>query len=203
MGLITGGRRTKIVVDKGFQIRTTLGGIIYIVAVAAFLGFPLIEMMGHVDTLLKDRPDDLVSFYKTQKSLTVASTILAIIGVLGAWTAFSLWRTHKISGPLIKITRYVHQFATGNFADRIVLRERDQLQALAEALNSMAKSLEERDKTIQTDIVDQIERTRRRLYDTPGAEGGLEALERLSETVSSGFDTRWEAPEPPREHVQA
>jgi methyl-accepting chemotaxis protein len=202
MGLITGGRRTRIVVDKGFQIRTTLGGIVYILAVAVFLGFPLVEMMGHIDTLLQGRPEDLATFYKTQKAFTIASTALFVVGILGAWTVFSLWRTHKIAGPLVKITRYVHQFATGNFGDRIVLRDRDQLQALATALNNMARSLQERDEAIQADIVDHVERARRRLYDTPGAEEGLEALERLSETVNGSFNSRWEAPEPPREPVR-
>jgi nitrogen fixation/metabolism regulation signal transduction histidine kinase len=123
--------------------------MIYIVAVAVCLALPLVNTMKSVGVLLEGRSEDLVSYYTTQQNYTIASLVLFFVGILGAWTVFMLWRTHKIAGPLVKITRYIHQFATGNFADRIQLREKDQLQALAGALNSMAASLEERDRAIR------------------------------------------------------
>lgn len=206
MGIFSGGRRRKIVVDKKFQVGTTVVGLVYIAAVSVFLTVPLFEMMKHVDVLLGNHSDELAAFYKAQQRSTTASFILLMFGVLGGWTVFSLWRTHKIAGPLVKITRYVHQFATGNFKDRIVLRTGDQMQALARALNDMAQSLQERDQAIRNETLDEIKAVRNELLDVPSAERAVQALERLSEGISQSYDTRWEAPEPeeaPREPVHS
>jgi methyl-accepting chemotaxis protein len=194
MGILTGGRRRKIVVDRRFQIGTTLVGLVYISAVAVFLTVPLFEMMKHVDVLLGSHSDELASFYKAQQKSTTASFVLFMFGILGGWTVFSLWRTHKIAGPLVKITRYVHQFGSGNFKDRIELRAGDQLQALARALNNMAGSLEERDQAVREETLDQIDAVRCSLMDTPSADRAVQALERLSEGVNRSFEARWEAP---------
>ena len=202
MGIYTGGRRRKIVVDKKFQVGTTVVGLAYIAVVAIFLTLPLFEMMKHVDVLLGSHSDELVAFYKAQQRSTTISLVLFVVGILGGWTVFSLWRTHKIAGPLVKITRYVHQFSTGNFKDRIVLRTGDQMQALARALNDMAGSLEERDEAIRRETLEEIEAVRNALMDMPSAERAVHALERLSEGISQSYDARWEAPEPeeaPRE----
>lgn len=206
MGILTSGRRRKIVVDRRFQIGTTVAGLIYISAVAVFLTVPLFEMMKHLDVLLVSHSDELVAFYKAQQRSTTASFLLFMVGILGAWTVFSLWRTHKIAGPLVKITRYIHQFATGNFEDRIELRTGDQMQALARALNNMAGSLEERDRAIREETLDQIEAVRCSLLDTPSAERAIQTLERLSEGISHSFDEKWEAPTPeeaPKEPVHS
>ncbi len=206
MGILSGGRRRTIVVDRKFQVGTTVAGLIYIAAVAIFLTVPLFEMMKHVDVLLGSHSDELVAFYKAQQKSTTISFILFMVGILGGWTVFSLWRTHKIAGPLVKITRYVHQFATGNFKDRIELRTGDQMQALARALNDMAGSLEERDEAIRKETLEEIDAVRNALLDTPSAERAIQALERLSEGINQSYDTRWEAPvseEAPREPVHS
>lgn len=196
MGIITGGRRTRIVVDRKFQIGATAMGIVYILAVAIFLSLPLFDMMEHMDVLLQGHSAELAEFYVSQQNYTIVSMGLFITGILGAWTVFSLWRTHKVAGPLVKITRFVHHFATGNFEDRIVLRDKDQLQALARALNDMAASLEERDRAIRTEILDQIEAVRCTLYDSSSTDHGVQALERLAARVDRSFDAMWEGTVP-------
>jgi methyl-accepting chemotaxis protein len=206
MGILSGGRRRKILVDKRFQVGTTLVGLMYIAAVAVFLTVPLFEMMKHVDVLLGSHSDELAAFYKAQQRSTTAAFLLFMFGILGGWTVFSLWRTHKIAGPLVKITRYVHQFATGNFKGKITLRAGDQMQALARALNDMASSLEERDQAIRKETLGEIEAVRSELLDLPSAERAVQALERLSEGINQSHDTRWQAPaaeERPREPVNS
>jgi methyl-accepting chemotaxis protein len=206
MGIFSHGRRRKILVDRRFQIGTTVVGLVYISAVAVFLTVPLFEMMKHVDVLLGSHSDELASFYKAQQRATTTSFLLFMFGILGGWTLFSLWRTHKIAGPLVKITRYVHQFAAGNFKDRIQLRSGDQLQALAQALNNMAGSLEERDQAIREETLDQIEAVRCSLMDTPSAERAIQTLERLSEGVNRSYEATWGAPtqeEAPKEPVHS
>jgi hypothetical protein len=95
---------------------------------------------------------------------------------------------------LVKITRFIHQFATGNFADRIQLREKDQLQALANALNGMAASLAERDRAIREEILNQVDAAKRALYDGPTNDRSVQAIEHLSDSVNRSFEAKWEAP---------
>ena len=191
MGILGNTRRRKIIVDRSYQFKTTLVGIVYIAAAAAFLAIPLFNMMRHIDTLLEGHPGDLAGFYQSQKAYAIASSALFIAATLGAWTLFSLWKTHKIAGPLVKITRFVHQFGAGRFRERIVLRDKDQLHALAGALNDMASSLEQRDQAIQNEVLDQIEAIRCTLNETGSTDQAARALDRLSEGVTHSFETTW------------
>ena len=76
MGFLTDKRRRRIVVDRSFQYKTALIGVLYIGATSAFLLFPLFDMMGHVETLLAAHPDNLSPFYERQKTFaTVSSTL--------------------------------------------------------------------------------------------------------------------------------
>lgn len=196
MGIFGNDRRTKIVVDRQFQLKATLVGMLYIVAVAVCLSLPLVNTMRSIGTLLEGRSENLVAFYNTQQTYTIISLVLFFVGILGAWTVFMLWRTHKVAGPLVKITRHVHQFATGDFSGHIQLRERDQLQALAVALNEMAASLDERDRAIREQILSEIESVKRALYDSPTPDNGVRAVEQLAAQVGQSFDAEWQAPEP-------
>ncbi|MDH3215801.1 MAG: HAMP domain-containing protein [Candidatus Krumholzibacteria bacterium] len=196
MGIFGGDRRRKIVVDRQFQVRATLIGMIYIVAVAVCLSLPLVNTMRSIGVLLEGRSQDLVTFYRTQQTYTILSLALFFVGILGAWTVFMLWRTHKIAGPLVKITRHVHQFATGNFTERIRLREKDQLQALANTLNDMASSLEERDRAIKEEILSQVNAVKQTLHANPASGNGTRVIDQLLASVGRSFEAKWEAPVP-------
>lgn len=189
-------RRKKVLVDRRFQLRATVIGVCYIAAMAAFLFFPLLETLKSLEVLAQAHSEDLATFYRKQQTYTITSASLFIAGILGAWTVFTLWRTHKVAGPIVKITRHVHQFATGNFEGRIQLREGDELQALATALNDMATSLEERDHAIRSEVLAQIDALKRSLYDTPRAETAIHDVQELVESVNRSFDAKWDPPMP-------
>ncbi len=56
---------------------------------------------------------------------------------------FSLYLTHRVAGPLYRLEQSAQELRKGNLYLRIKLREGDDLQELAEALNATVKNLDE------------------------------------------------------------
>lgn len=56
---------------------------------------------------------------------------------------FSLYLTHRVAGPLYRFEQSAQELKKGNLCLRIRLREGDELQGLAEALNATVKNLDE------------------------------------------------------------
>ena len=52
--------------------------------------------------------------------------------------------THRFYGPTLAISRFVSQMKQGNYAYRLSLRKTDELQSVAQELNSLAEDLERR-----------------------------------------------------------
>ena len=52
--------------------------------------------------------------------------------------------THRYYGPLVSIEKFVDQVADGDYSSRVALRKKDELQRLANKLNTMAENLEQR-----------------------------------------------------------
>lgn len=188
MNMLRTGRRRKILVDPRFQVAPVLMGLGFIAAVTVFLALPLLEAMRAVNALLDGQNSELIRYYKTQQTSTLVSIVLFLGGVVGLWTASMLWRTHKIAGPIVKITRQIHQYATGDFWGRIQLREKDELQALANAINGMADSFQERDRAVCQRVLTQIDSAKRALHDASSVERAVGILDRLVENVQETFD---------------
>ncbi len=183
-------RRRRLFVDKPFQLRTTLIGIVYIMATAFCLSLPAFYLMRLMRILLATSTGEMAAVYRTHQTYTMLALIGFLIGLIALWTIFTLWRTQRIAGPLVKITRHIHDFSTGNFSDRIRLRSGDYLKSLTDSLNSMADSLEERDRAIRRRIQESLDR--RLASGGPGAE----MLQHLSADVAKAFEEH-SADEPP------
>ncbi len=56
---------------------------------------------------------------------------------------FSLYLTHRVAGPLYRLEQSAQELKKGNLCLRIRLRESDELQELAEAINATVKNLDE------------------------------------------------------------
>jgi len=52
--------------------------------------------------------------------------------------------THRYYGPLVSIERFVDDIARGKYKNRVKIRQNDELRRLANCLNDMANSLEQR-----------------------------------------------------------
>ena len=147
-------RRTQIIVDKPFQWRATLVGVTYMMAITMVVAIPLVAMMRANGVLLMDRGTELVELYQTQQRFVAVSLVVFSIGITGAWVIFNLWRTHRIAGPVVKMTRFLHNLSTGDFSERVQLRSKDEFQGLAGALNGMVEALEERDETMRKNLLE-------------------------------------------------
>jgi len=64
------------------------------------------------------------------------------IFVLPLIVVASIFLTHKVAGPLVRIKRVLAQMGQGNFSQRIALRKGDELGDLAETINQLAQDLE-------------------------------------------------------------
>ena len=112
MKIFGDGRRRTIVVDRSFQYRATIVGLVYIVAVAVVISLPLMSMMRSTDLLLQGRSQELISLYRNQQTHTILALSVFFAGLVVAWTLFTLWRTHKVAGPIVKMTRHIHRMAS-------------------------------------------------------------------------------------------
>jgi HAMP domain-containing protein len=190
MGIFGSGRRKQIVVDRQFQVQAAIIGAIYILAVATSLVIPLFNMVKATNILLEGHSEEMVEVFRSQQQYTIISLVVFFVSLTGAWVAFTLWRTHKVAGPVVKITRFIHEVAAGNFSHRITLRTGDELQALASALNVMTENLEERERTIREELHAQIQAARTDIYNSSSAERSIEALDRLNTGIDHSFHTR-------------
>lgn len=87
--------------------------------------------------------------------------ILALI--TGAIALISLFFTHKIAGPIFRIERNLEVISGGNLTVNTKFRGNDQLEALADDINSMARSLNHKVRSSR-DALAEIERCEERLY---------------------------------------
>ena len=125
-------RRKQIIVDKRFQWRATLVGMTYMIAISMIVVLPLLAVMRSNGVLFVGR-EEMLDVYQTQQRFVAISLVVFTIGVTGIWTFLNLWQTHKIAGPVVKMTRFLHNVGTGDFSERVRLRTRDELQGLAGA----------------------------------------------------------------------
>lgn len=121
--------------------------------------------------------------------------ILALI--TGAIALISLFFTHKIAGPIFRIERNLDVISGGNLTVNTKFRGNDQLEALADDINAMVRSLNHRVRSSR-DALSEIERCEERLYallkddssseeDIAGAlkalKTGMEAFKKASEGI--------------------
>ncbi len=52
--------------------------------------------------------------------------------------------THRYYGPLVSIERFIEEMTKGKYAFRVKIRQKDELQRLANRLNEMADALQKR-----------------------------------------------------------
>ena len=57
---------------------------------------------------------------------------------------FSIRQSHRVVGPMNRIKQTLEAIGTGNFSERIVLRQGDVLEDLAKTINRMAEDLQKR-----------------------------------------------------------
>lgn len=77
----------------------------------------------------------------TTVGLVITLELLLIAPVV-FWIGLRL--THRVAGPLIRITNTLQQLAAGDYSIRIKLRKGDSLTEVADAINVLAEALQSR-----------------------------------------------------------
>jgi methyl-accepting chemotaxis protein len=93
--------------------------------------------------------------------------------------------SHRVGGPLYHFEKALAVLAEGDLTEMVVLREGDKLQGLADSINAMAGSLNDRVLRVKVLVADMKARAR-----ADGADGeALGALEELDRSLKSLFKT--------------
>jgi nitrogen fixation/metabolism regulation signal transduction histidine kinase len=82
---------------------------------------------------------DLV--FRAVSDLTFWIVVAELLCLLPAMVILSIVLTHRVVGPIDRMLAALEQLARGDYEVRLMLRRRDALGALAEAINRLAASL--------------------------------------------------------------
>jgi len=149
-------RRRKYIIQKGLQFRYI--GLVFTLALIASLvtGWTVFATGWHFlgEKLASVYPQGRLVYVVRATNLALIRNLLLIsplIFILG------LLFSHRIAGPVYRISKTLEDISKGNLGLKIRLREGDELVDLADMINNLTDSL---NKTILTDrdIVAQIEK---------------------------------------------
>ena len=133
--------RKHYLVDRGYQIR-------FVTRIfAAVLAVGIISSLLSTSLLWTNmyRPE-LGSTTLLVGCLVAVAVTLLIELILAIPIVFFLGikQSHRIVGPMDRITRTLEAIGKGDFSQRLALRQGDALEGLAKAINKMAESLQRR-----------------------------------------------------------
>jgi methyl-accepting chemotaxis protein len=177
-------RRKKIIVDKDFQGRTTLIGLIYLFAVGISVAIPFVFLLRSANSIYADSPAELIMVMNSLKRFWIVVGPLSLLALVAAWIFFSLRRSHAVVGPIANITRIINEFAKGDFSARVKLRTQDQLQDIARALDTMAENLAVRERILNEKLIHRIQAAKEDIYENTSIKKAYAILADLEEDIS-------------------
>ena len=134
-------KRKQYLVDRGYQLRFVTRVFMVVLAVAVTSSLISTSLLW----LNMYRPD-LESQTPLIASLIAVATTLLIELLLAIPIVFFLGirQSHRIVGPMNRLKRTLEAIGTGDFSQRITLRQGDALEDLAKSINQLAESLGQR-----------------------------------------------------------
>jgi hypothetical protein len=140
-------RRRHYLIDKNLQINFTILLIMIGVINAVFFGFIFYLFSQHIamvykplliDTVIQENVVQFKNFILWRTILFGIAFECILIILLG------IFFSHRIAGPLFKISRSLREIAQGRNPGLIKLRKDDMLKNFAETVNEMIISLKDR-----------------------------------------------------------
>lgn len=80
--------------------------------------------------------------------LTAQVLIISVVGIVGlAFLSVGLWMvfSHRVFGPTVPIQRQLGKLIEGSYDGEIKLRKNDELKDIAESLNILTRTLQQKD----------------------------------------------------------
>lgn len=72
----------------------------------------------------------------------IGLVVLLQVAFMGITFLISLFLSHKIAGPLYKLTQHFNEVASGNLSTRVTFRKNDHFKEVAAGFNAMLDSVE-------------------------------------------------------------
>ncbi len=118
-------------------------GLLILLIVFGIAFYTMAQMITSLGALSDIGPEMQMTLHK---SLISAGVILAVMVIGFAVLAFvmGIVLTHRIAGPVVSLRRQITNIKNGNYAARVQLRDRDELQPLMTDLNDLAKHFEDK-----------------------------------------------------------
>lgn len=145
-------RRRQYLIDKKYQFRFVMGGVVYIAAITVCLTLPFMPLISSMNALLVDVPSEVADMVQRQQNWVIVTFVLCAVWLMAAWVIFAILRSHKIAGPVYNIVNFMKKVSGGDLKARVVLRNGDDLQSIAGGLNDMLGNLQAREETIKQRI---------------------------------------------------
>ena len=131
-------KRKQYLVDRGYQLRfvTRVFVVVLLIAVVSSLISTALLWMNMYQP-------DLETYTPLIASLVAVATTLLFELLLAIPIVFFLGirQSHRIVGPMNRLKRTLETIGSGDFSQRITLRQGDALEDLAKSINQMAESL--------------------------------------------------------------
>ena len=139
-------KRKQYVVKKGFQLRY-VGRIVGIAVFSAVVSGYTIYYNAWIqlgEKLAYVYPQgQLVDIFRRVNLSLAVSMFFVVIFCIGVGLIFS----HRIAGPIDRMKKFLEAAGKGDYSQRIILRKKDELQDLAEAMNKLVEKLESEKKS--------------------------------------------------------
>lgn len=171
-------RRQRTLVNHAHQLRFTSVVLVQMTAVLlAIAWFAYSESQRTMELVLSH----LLQFPVTTHELHVANQtfLFSVLLVLGCaalvQVLFGIYASHKLAGPVLKMTRTLARASRGDFSERITFRSGDHLGELPTALNRALEALAADQKRRRRDI-DDLERALVNLAEAPTAPEDLAGI---------------------------
>ncbi len=140
MGNVEKKKRLHYLINKKFQLKyaATAFVLMFLVAVvlivtAYYSGWvPLVKKLSAV------YPQGMLTMILRRLVWQLAAAFLLLVPVI---IAASIYLSHKIAGPLVRVEKAARDIAGGNLQIRVKLRKKDSLQELAQAINEITESV--------------------------------------------------------------
>ena len=134
-------KRKQYLVDRGYQLRfvTRVFMVVLAVAVASSLLSTGLLLKFMYRPELDSHTPLIAALIAVAMTLTFELLLaIPIVFVLG------IQQSHRVVGPMNRIKRTLEAIGTGDFSQRITLRQGDALEDFAKSINRMAESLQQR-----------------------------------------------------------
>jgi methyl-accepting chemotaxis protein len=138
-------RRTSLFADKRFQIRASLYVCGWLAALSVVYLLIAWNLFGYFIRATADNSwvISVGTLESTRAKVIVLLIALQILLIAGAFLT-SIFVTHRIVGPLVKLQNLLREVGQGDVDQRLQLRRNDLFQELADSYNQMIDGIRSR-----------------------------------------------------------